>query len=160
MDLPTIFSTSRLSWFQPILPKWISMCCKSYFMDLKVYTVKKATIYVEFQNWILLMYLIETIQKYFLSIKFLLIILNYCKTYLRSWISSAEIKLGAIFWINDLFVKCKWDPRNEREKIDIFWDNAILIIQEMPILLSNIATGETSQDITPFHFFDNFNFHH
>ena len=24
----------------------------------------------------------------------------------------------------------------------------------------NIATGETSQAITPFHFFDNFNFHH
>ena len=24
----------------------------------------------------------------------------------------------------------------------------------------NIATGETSQDITPFHFFHNFNFHH
>ena len=24
----------------------------------------------------------------------------------------------------------------------------------------NIATGETSQDITPFHFFNNFNFHH
>ena len=35
-----------------------------------------------------------------------------------------------------------------------------------PILLShpqrkkNIATGETSQAITPFHFFDNFKFHH
>ena len=26
--------------------------------------------------------------------------------------------------------------------------------------LLNIATGETSQDITPFHFFDNSNFHH
>ena len=24
----------------------------------------------------------------------------------------------------------------------------------------NIATGETSQAITPFHFFDSFNFHH
>ena len=24
----------------------------------------------------------------------------------------------------------------------------------------NIATGETSQAITPLHFFDNFNFHH
>ena len=24
----------------------------------------------------------------------------------------------------------------------------------------NIATGKTSQAITPFHFFDNFNFHH
>ena len=24
----------------------------------------------------------------------------------------------------------------------------------------NIATGETSQDITPFHFFHNFDFHH
>ena len=26
--------------------------------------------------------------------------------------------------------------------------------------VKNIATGETSQAITPFHFFDNFNFHH
>ena len=26
--------------------------------------------------------------------------------------------------------------------------------------IRNIATGETSQAITPFHFFDNFNFHH
>ena len=29
-----------------------------------------------------------------------------------------------------------------------------------PCILINIATGETSQDITPFHFFDKFNFHH
>ena len=28
------------------------------------------------------------------------------------------------------------------------------------LLLENIATGETSQAITPFHFFNNFNFHH
>ena len=28
------------------------------------------------------------------------------------------------------------------------------------VSLKNIATGETSQAITPFHFFDNFNFHH
>ena len=27
-------------------------------------------------------------------------------------------------------------------------------------LVINIATGETSQAITPFHSFDNFNFHH
>ena len=31
--------------------------------------------------------------------------------------------------------------------------------QEARIPEENIATGETSQDIAPFHFFDNFNFH-
>ena len=28
------------------------------------------------------------------------------------------------------------------------------------LVLKNIATGETSQGITPFHFFNNINFHH
>ena len=30
----------------------------------------------------------------------------------------------------------------------------------LQIQTQNIATGETSQAITPFHFFDNLNFHH
>ena len=43
--------------------------------------------------------------------------------------------------------------------------NQIFIARRFPSLVAlslikNIATGETSQAITPFHFFDNFNFHH
>ena len=32
-------------------------------------------------------------------------------------------------------------------------------IEMIEHIMRNIATGETSQAITPFHFFDNFNFH-
>ena len=34
------------------------------------------------------------------------------------------------------------------------------LMQVNQIFIKNIATGETSQAITPFHFFDYFNFHH
>ena len=38
--------------------------------------------------------------------------------------------------------------------------SVIIVIFMMKSSFKNIATGETSQSITPFHFFDNFNFHH
>ena len=42
-----------------------------------------------------------------------------------------------------------------------WWHSMILeMMQIMAMLVINIATGETSQAITPFHFFDKFNFHH
>ena len=39
-------------------------------------------------------------------------------------------------------------------------DTLIISLSNKIIMMVNIATGETSQAITPFHFFDNFNFHH
>ena len=40
-------------------------------------------------------------------------------------------------------------------------DSLSVELESMSALIQvNIATGETSQAITPFHFFDNFNFHH
>ena len=43
------------------------------------------------------------------------------------------------------------------ENYCVYGDNENHIVT---IVTINIATGETSQAITPFHFFDNLNFHH
>ena len=64
---------------------------------------------------------------------------------------------------------CKnWSPWNFymfNRFVDLFqlndeWIHVTKIKRLFSTSELNIATGETSQAITPFHFFDNFNFHH
>ena len=54
---------------------------------------------------------------------------------------------------NELFV---FDPYTHN---DDHRDYANHIVHMVTMIITNIATGETSQAITPFHFFDNLNFH-
>ena len=59
-------------------------------------------------------------------------------------------------------------PKTPNKPFIMYLQHPILEIQiQIQILIQiqikiqrNIATGETSQDITPLHFFDNFYFHH
>ena len=54
--------------------------------------------------------------------------------------------IKVVLFCGETFNFCKW------------WHQ--LVNNFETVLHLNIATGETSQAITPFHFFDNFNFHH
>ena len=74
-----------------------------------------------------------------------------------------------IFAIPSAFVKRELDALTVSLEDKIIFSAIKGIVPESSLIVgehfeeyqtTNIATGEMSQDITPFHFFDNFNFHH
>ena len=73
------------------------------------------------------------------------------KNFLSDTLSQLWFHLTLLFWTN--FVSLLVDPHHAC---------LILMVESTKFTFyeENIATGETSQAITPFHFFDNSNFHH
>ena len=62
--------------------------------------------------------------------------------------------------MNVMMTKTKIVTSINSGRVEYFKVDADVDDHDTVTMMINIATGETSQAITPFHFFDNFNFHH